>query len=196
MIEALAEEAEGPAPRPELEALRAKIGWICHSVRGAAVLYPLWLLYLLLTLWTDKAAINGGWGHLLGKDLSGIAVWQMAAALGVHIAIWLLAAVACHAAWRLFTSYLSGSILTAEAAAWLGRSAWYGLIAEGLSIASRPIIAILLTLHFPAGQHQRAVVFFFQPEDLLNLFMLLAILALAYVQKTAAVIAEEHRHMV
>jgi hypothetical protein len=196
MIETLEEELEGPAPSRELVALRTKIGWICHSVRIAAVLYPVWLLYLLLTFWTDKEALNRQWGHLLNKDLLGISSWQMTAALGVQLVTWLFASAACYFAWRLFTAYLSGNILTAESSAWLGRVAWFGLAAEGIDILSRPLIAILVTLHFPAGLHQRAVAVYFQAEDLLILFMLLAILALASVQKTAAIIAEEHRQMV
>jgi hypothetical protein len=196
MIEAPAEEADGPAPRPELDALRAKIGWICHSARAGAALYAVWLLFELVRFWTNKAAVASGWGYMLGKDLLGIAFWQIATAFAVNLLIWLFAAAACYGAWRLFTGYLNGSILTAASSDWLGRTAWYGLIAEGLDVATRPLIAIVLTLHFPAGEHQRAVVIFFQPQDLLVLLMMLAILALASVQKTAAVIAEEHRHMV
>jgi Protein of unknown function (DUF2975) len=189
-------ESASLAERPELGALLAKIGWICQSIRIAALLYAAWVLYLLTAHWTDTAAINAGYGRLLGKDLSGITPWQQAAALGVELAIWLFMAAACYSAWRLFTAYLAGSIFTAEAAGWLRRTASYGVIAQLLSIASRPLLAIILTLHFPAGEHQRAVLIFFQPNDLLTLLLLFGFLALAHIQKTAAEIHSEFQEIV
>lgn len=196
MIESNAIETAGPPPSPELQALRAKIGWICHSIRLAALFYTLWLLYVLAAYWTDAAAIKNSYGRLLQKDLSGIMPWQQAAAFGVDFIAWLFIAAACYCAWRLFTAYLAGSILTAEASRWLSRIAWLGVIAQLLSIATRPLISIILTLHFPAGQHLRAVNLFFQPNDLLTLVLLFTFLALAHVQKAAAHIASEHRLIV
>ena len=184
------------AERPELGALLAKIAWICHSIRIAAVLYAVWILYLLTAYWTDAAAIKASYGHMLGKDLSGITPWQVAAAFGVNIVLWLFTAAACYSAWRLFTAYLSGSIFTAEAARWLRRVASYGVIAQLLSIAARPLLTIIITLHFPAGEHQRAVAIFFQPNDLLTMLLLLGLLALAHIQKTAAEIHSEFQETV
>ncbi len=181
---------------PELRALRAKIGWICHSVRLASVLYAAWLLYTLTSYWMNAAAINNGYGRMLQRDLSGISPWQQAAAFGVNFAIWLFAAAACYCAWRLFTAYLSGSILTAGASAWLSRTASFGVIAQLLAIVTRPLISFVLTWHFPAGQHLRVFNIFLQPNDLLTLLLLLAFLALAHVQKTASGIASEHRLIV
>ena len=70
------------------------------------------------------------------------------------------------------------------------------MIAQLLSIASRPLLAIILTLHFPAGEHQRAVLIFFQPNDLLTLLLLFGFLALAHIQKTAAEIHSEFQEIV
>ncbi len=181
-------------PSPELRALRAKIGWICQSIRLAAVLYAAWLLYTLIAYWGDAAAVKRASGRFLKRDLSGISPWQQGAALGVNFAIWLLAAAACYCAWRLFTAYLSGSILTAEASTWLSRTASFGVIAQLLAIATRPLVSLILTWHLPAGE--RVVNVFFQPNDLLTLLLLFAFLALAHVQKTAAGIASEHRQFV
>ena len=196
MTEDQAIDDAGPTTSPELLALRRKIGWICHGARLAALFYAVWELYLTVYYWTDAAAIKNGYGHMLGKDLSGMSSWQLDAAFGVHMVIWLFTAAACYSGWRLFTAYLAGSIITAKSSRWMRRTASYGLIAQLLAIATRPLISILLTLHFPAGEHQRAVALFFQPNDLLTLVLLVTFLALAQVQTTAAGIASEHRQIV
>jgi hypothetical protein len=183
---------DSPAANAQLAALRKKIGWICQSVRIAALAYAIWVLYLLTTYWSDATAINNGYGRFLHKDLSGIAPWQQAAAFGLNFAIWLFAAAACYSAWRLFTTYLAGNIFTLDAALWLRRLALYGVIAQGLGIATRPLISVILTMHFPAGQQLRIVNVFFQPDDLAMMLLLLCLLALAHVHKTAAEIAGEH----
>ena len=196
MTEDQAIEEAGSAESPELHALRRKIGWICHGARLAALLYAVWVLYLTVAYWTNAAAIKSGYGHMLDKDLSGMQLWQQAAALGLHLAIWLFIAASCYSGWRLFTAYLAGSIITAELSRWLRRTASFGLIAQLLAVAARPLVTILLTLHFPAGQHERAVQVFFQPSDLLTLLLLSVFLALAQVHMTAANIASEHRQIV
>jgi hypothetical protein len=183
---------DAPAANSQLAALRMKIGWICQSVRLAALAYAIWVLYLLMSYWSDKTAINDGYGRLLHKDLSDIAPWQQAAAFGVNFAIWLFAAAACYSAWRLFTTYLAGNIFTLDAALWLRNLALFGAIAQGLGIATRPLISVILTMHFPAGQHLRIVNVFFRPDDLAMMLLLLCLLALAHIHKTAAQIAGEH----
>jgi hypothetical protein len=183
-----------PSSNPQIATLRGKIGWICQSVRLAAAAYAVWVLYLLATYWSDAAAINNGYGRLLQKDLSGIAPWQQAAAFGVNFVIWLLAAVACYSAWRLFTTYLAGKIFTLTAAIWLRRLAVYGVAAQALGIITRPLVSVILTMRFPEGQ--RMVNIFLQPDDLAIMLLLLGLLALAHIHKTAAEIAGEHAQFV
>jgi hypothetical protein len=176
--------------------LRKKIGWICHSVRIAALAYAIWVIYALTAYWSDAAAINDSYGRLLRRDLSEIAPWQQATAFGVNFAIWLVAAVACYSAWRLFSIYLEGKIFTVDAAIWLERLALYGAISEGLGIVTRPLISVILTLHFPADQQQRSVSVFIQPDDLAIMLLLFGLLALAHIQKVAAEIAGENAQFV
>lgn len=189
-------ELDTPAERPELNLLRREIGWICHIVRIAAILYAAWILYLMVSFWMSADAIKTNYGPLLGLDLSGISGWQQAAAFGVDLMSWLFAAAACISAWQLFTAYLGGSILTATSARWLRRVALYGLTSQVLSIATRPLVSMILSLHLPTGQHQHTVQQFFQPNDLLTLLLLSGLLALGHIQKTAAKIASEHREFV
>lgn len=185
------------APRgAKLQTLRKKIGWICQILRLAAPAYAAWVLYLMANYWSDTAAINNGYGQFLHRDLSAIAPWQQASAFGVDLLVWLPAAYACYSSWRLFTLYLSGDVLTAGAALWLRRLALYGAASQILSIATRPLVSVILTMHFPANQKLRIVNIFFQPNDLVLLLLLFVLLALAHIQKSAAEIASEHAQFV
>jgi hypothetical protein len=176
--------------------LRKKIVWLCQSVRILAAGYAVWVLYLLAVYWSDVAAINDGFGRFLRRDLSGLEPWQQGAAFAVNFVIWLFAAAACYSAWRLFSVYLEGKIFTLESATWLQRLALFGVIAQILEIMTRPLVSVILTLHFPPGQQQRIVNIFFKPEDLAMVMLLLGLLALAHIQKTAAEIAGEHAQFV
>jgi hypothetical protein len=196
MIDNALTDAPNSTLNPQLAALRRKIGWICQSVRFAALAYAMWVIYLLAAYWSDAAAINQGYGRMIRQDLSGIAPWQQAAAFGVNFVIWILAAIACYSAWRLFTTYLTGNIFTLDAAIWLRRLALYGASAQLLAVVTRPLISVILTLHFPAGQQQRIVNIFIRPEDLAMMLLLLGLLALAHIQKTATEIAGEHSQFV
>ena len=180
----------------KLLTLRRKIGWICQIVRLAAPAYAGWVLYLNVNYWRDTAAINNGYGRLLQRDLSGILPSQQATAFGVDFIVWLFAAYACYSSWRLFTLYLSGDVLTPGAALWLRRLALYGTIAQILSVVTRPLVSVILTLHFPANQKLRIINIFFQPNDLAFLLLLFVLLALAHIQKSAAEIASEHAQFV
>jgi hypothetical protein len=180
----------------KLLTLRRKIGWICQMVRVAAPAYAAWVLYLNADYWSNAAAINNGYGRLLQRDLSAIAPWQQASAFGVDFVVWLFAAYACYSSWRLFTLYLAGDVLTPGAALWLRRLALYGTVSQILSIVTRPLVSVILTLHFPANQKLRIVNIFFQPNDLAFLLLLFVLLALAHIQKSAAEIASEHAQFV
>lgn len=184
-----------PEP-PALAALRGKIGWICQGVRIAAVAYAIWILYVLATHWSSVEAIEKIHGRMFNKDLSGVESWQQAAAFGVSFVIWLFAAGACYSAWRLFSAYLAGNIFTLDAALWLRRLAFYGVIAQVLDILTRPVISVILTWHFPPDQKLRIVNVFFLPNDLVVLLLLFGLFALAHIQKTAAEIAGEHAQIV
>jgi hypothetical protein len=191
------DEPVSAVPRaPRLHALGESIRWICQSVRFAAICYALWTLYLNAAYWSSVEKIDNGYGRLLSKDLSGVRDWQQAAAFGVTFFIWLVAAYACFCAWRLFSTYLDGEIFTLKAAQWLRRLALFGLAAQALGILTRPLISVILTLHFPAGQKLRVINVFLQPDDLSTLLLLFGLLALAHIQKTAAEIAEDHAQIV
>lgn len=179
---------------PELARLRSKISWICHGLRIAAIAYPAWVLYILLTYWTNAAAINTSYGRMLHVDLSGMFAWQQGAGLSIDFVVWLCTAVACVCAWRLCSAYLDGRIFSLDASLWMRRAALWGIAAQTLSITSRPVVSAILTSHLEA--QKRAFHGFFQPNDLLTLVLLTTLLALAHIQKAGAEIAADHAQIV
>lgn len=179
---------------PQLAALRARIGVICHALRFAAAGYALWILLAVLVHWLDRDRLIATHGRLLRIDLTGMAPWQQAAGLAVDLSLWLLVAVACCAAWQLFTGYLEGRIFTTGAAALMRRTALFGIVAQVLGMAARPLVAAILSAHLPAGE--RHVHVFFQPNDLLTLLLLASLLALAHIQLTGAELAAENAEII
>ena len=191
-----------PAPstdapqRSELLSLHRKIGWICQMLRFAAPAFAAWVLGCMAVSWSDPTTIDKGLGRMLRRDLSGIAPWQQAAGFAVEFVVWLFVAAACYSIWRLFTLYRAGDILTPGAAIWLRRVALYGAVAQILDIVTRPLLSVIVTLHFPAGQNSRVVSVVLTSSDLALLLLLAALLALAHIQKSAAEIAAEHAQFV
>jgi hypothetical protein len=179
-----------------LDALRAQIGWICQLVRFAAAAYAIWVLYALASLYGSVESIEKTYGRMLRKDLTGLAPWQQTAAFATTFVIWLTTAAACYCAWRLFTNYRNGEIFALDSALWLRRLALFGVVSQSLEFAARPLISVILTLHFPPGEKQRIVNIFIQPSDVAILLLLFGLLALAHIQKTAADIVRENAQFV
>lgn len=50
-------------PGPE-NLLRRKIGWLCHAIRIAAVLWACWILFLVIRSWSDSAELLHNYGLL------------------------------------------------------------------------------------------------------------------------------------
>lgn len=177
-----------------LDSLRARIGWLCQALRVAAAAYCVWMLYIIVSFWSDEALVVSRFAKPLGVDVSGVTGLQRIGAFGVNFLIWTLLAAACFSGWRLFSAYLAGRIFTPDAAAWLRRLALFGLVAALVDIAARPLTSLILTAHKGAGQHVVSV--FFRPEDLSTLLLLATLLSLAHIQKTATDIADENAQIV
>lgn len=176
--------------------VRAEIGWICQLVRYAAIALAVWTLYAIAAFYGSVEAIDRAYGAMLRTNLTGVTVWQQAAAFSVSFVIWLATAAACYSAWRLFSNYLDGDIFALRSALWLRRLAMFGVLAQSLDLLARPLLSVILTLHFPAGENMRIVNIFVQPTDMAILLLLFGLLALAHIQKTAADIAREHSQFV
>jgi hypothetical protein len=183
-----------PAPALNQAALRRRIGWMCHLIRLAAAAYAMWILFQVVTHWTNPASVTRGYGAWLKTDLSGMMPWQLMAGFAVHLGIWCFAAAACYSVWKLFSGYLAGRIFTLDATLWLRRIGIFGLTAQALDLVTRPLIAIIVSAHLPDGF--RTVAFFGNPMDLLIVLFLGGFIALAEIFRAAAEIAADHEQIV
>jgi hypothetical protein len=182
------------ASRPSVEALRARIGWLCQVLRFAAFAYAAWVFVLLALHWSNAADVTRAYEHWLKADLVEVPASQRAGGFLVQMVSWGLTSVACWNLWKLFSGFLAGRVFTVDAATTLRRLALAGLTAVAVDMLSRPLLSILVSIHMPPGS--RHVGFFFHTNDMLNLMFLGGLVALAQVFKVAAEIAEDNAAIV
>jgi hypothetical protein len=190
-----AASAETAAPLSHA-ALRAKIAWLCHLARAAAVGWAAWVLIAMVWGWSEPAKVVSILGHYLNADLGAISPSEYAWAFGVNVAAWIADAAIAYCIWRLCGTYLDGRIFTAEAATWLQRIGVAGLIAVTASIVGRRIDWLILTSHAELPLSTRLFTQFVVPMDLLQVLFCLFMLAIGYVFRTAAQIADDHASIV
>jgi Protein of unknown function (DUF2975) len=189
----LSQETTAPLPHP---ALQAKIAWLCHLTRAAAVGWVVWMLITVLWVWSDPAKVVGAIGHYLNADLGAISASEFTWAFGVNIIVWIGDAAVAYCIWRLFGVYLGGRIFKSDAAIWLQRIGTVGLVVVLVSITARRIVWLILTRHaeLPLGTR-----FFSQlvvPVDLLEVLFCLFVLAMGRVFVTAVEIADDNASFV
>jgi len=186
-------EAPPSATSPLRADLRARIGWICHALRIAAVLWFGWEVVWSLISWSDKARILESYGFWFSADFTGVSDARYAAAV-VAVILSLAAGVpVVICIWRLAGTYLSGRVFSVDAALWLRRTGIAGLAATVVSVLARAVVASIIAgqpvLIPPRGS-------FVLPQDLLHLIFSLFVLALARIFKAAAEMAEDHAQIV
>jgi hypothetical protein len=174
--------------------LRARIGWICHALRIAAVLWIGWAVAIAVLVWSDKARVTEGWGRLFSRDLSGVSDARYATAFAVALVDLAFAAVVAVCIWRLSTTYLAGRVFTVDAALWLRRTGAAGFAAIAVDILARVVMASILTAQFVPTPRQGFI--YLMPQDLLHLIFAAFVFALAYIFKAAAELADEHAQIV
>lgn len=179
---------------PAATMLRKRIAPLCHALRVVAPLYALSVIGQMLQLWIDPAHVQQTFRQYFGVTVVTIELWQRIAGFAVHFAIWLLIVGVCFSIWQLFGGFLRGRVFTAEAAAIMRRAAFLGLAATLADILSRPLLTALATLSNPPGE--RAIAINLSTQDLLNLMLIGAFLALAHVHKVATDIADENASFV
>lgn len=184
------------ADSPRDAALRAKIAWLCHLTRLAAVGWAAWLLIAEAWAWSDPAKIASTVGHYLNTDLGVISAPQFALAFAGVVVAWLACVVVAYCIWRLFGAYLEGHIFTADAAAWMLRIGVAGLIAVLVGLVTRRIGWLVLTSHSELPLRTRMFTMFVVPMDLLQIFFCLFVLAVGRVFKAAVQIADDNASIV
>lgn len=182
-------------PRPHA-ALRAKIAWLCHLVRVAALGWAAWMLFAMLRVWIDPERTTNIIGSYLKTDLGVVSSSQIALGLANGVLAWIPIAAVAYCIWRLFGGYLSGRIFTGDAAAWVQRIGIVGLIAVAVSIVTRRIGWFIITSHANLPLGTRLFTEFIVPNDLLEVWFSLFVLAVGYVFRTAVQIADDNDSIV
>jgi len=181
------------ATSPLRAGLRARIGWICHALRIAAVLWIGWGVLWTLVGWSDKARILGSYGFWFSTDFTQVSDARYAAAFAVALLSVAAGVPIVICIWRLAGTYLAGQVFTVDAALWLRRTGIAGIAAILVSIPARvaaaSIIAGQLVLIPPRGS-------FVLPQDLLHLIFVAFVLALAHIFKAAAEMADDHAQII
>ena len=173
--------------------LRGRIGWICHGMRIAAVLWLGWMVVMTIVAWSDKAGILAAYGHWFSADFTAVSNARYAAALAVVVASLTLAVPVVICIWQLAGTYLAGRVFTVDAAVWLRRTGIAGVAAIVLSILARAVVASIITGQ-PVLIPPRS--FFVLPQDILHMIFALFVLALAHIFKAAAEMADDHAQIV
>ena len=173
--------------------LRARIGWICHGLRIAAVVWIGWVLVMELVYWSNKAAILKAYGQWMSLDLGDVSNVRYATTFALVLVAWAagLAVVVC--IWRLVDTYLAGRVFTVDAAVWLRRIGIAGIVAVVIDVAVRFLVAVILTGQLVPVPSRGLFVL---PQDLLHLIFAVFVLAFAHIFKAAAEMAEDHAQIV
>jgi hypothetical protein len=177
-------------------ALRARIAWLCHFARAAALGWAAWMLINVAWIWSDPAKTAGMVGRYLNADLGSVTSAQVAWGFGVHVAAWIPCAAVAYCIWRLFGAYLDGRIFTADAAAWIERIGIAGLTTVAVGIVARRIDWLILTSHAHLPLSTRLFTQFVVPSDLLGVLFSLFVLAIGHVFTTAVEIADDNASIV
>src|SRR5215470_19529626 len=108
-----------PVPASQ-SALRARIGWVCHLIRIAAVLWSAWVLLIMIANWymSDYAKLMEGLGRALTSDLSGFSNAQLDVYFAGWLFLWPSSAAITYCIWRLSGTFLQERIFTVDAAVW------------------------------------------------------------------------------
>jgi hypothetical protein len=174
--------------------LRARIGWICHALRIAAVLWITWELAFIIFNWSDKARLLQNYQRLFSVDLGDVSAARYAAAFAAIMVSLAVGAVVVVCIWRLAGTYLAGHVFTVDAALWLRRTGLAGISAVIVSVLMRIVIASILVGQFvpisPRGYY------YLLPQDLLHAIFAVFVFALAHIFKAAAEMAEDQAQIV
>jgi Protein of unknown function (DUF2975) len=173
--------------------LRARIGWICHGLRIAAVAWLGWMAVMTVVAWSDKAAILEAYGRWFSADFTAVSDGRYAAALAVVLMSLATAVPVAVCIWQLAGTYLAGRVFTVDAAVWLRRAGISGVVAIILSILARAAVASIIAAQ-PVLIPPRG--FFVLPQDILHLIFALFVLAFAHIFKAAAEMADDHAQIV
>ncbi len=181
-----------------LQALQARIRWICQILRFGAPIAFVWSFINDIVAYSDATALSKQVAFFFGENfVQPIADWQRLALFAITLPCRLALFALAYNAWLLFSGYLAGRIFTIDAASLLQRCGVFGLAEVILDILMRPLVVPILAATRSPGVHPAVPELpFFGPVDLHYLIFYVALIALAHIQKTAAEIYTENAQIV
>jgi hypothetical protein len=187
-----------PTTLPEsrsVSLLRQKIGWLCHLIRWLIVAWLAWSLYNIMSplIFAGPAAAAVEWGKYWSLADGSITVGEVLINRGLALVSWAAAVVMGVAVWKLMSGYLTGDILSANAAGRLRQVGLTGLVAAAVDIIVRPLMLGVMSSDI---LKQIPLMDWVEPRDLLYFVIALFVLSLGHIQGTAAIISDEHKQFV
>ena len=176
--------------------LRARIGWICHALRIAAVLWITWNLAFAIFNWSDKARLLQNYQREFSAVDLDMSAARYAAAFAVVMVSLAVGAVVVVCIWRLAGTYLAGRVFTLDAALWLRRTGLAGISAVIVSVLMRIVMASILVGQFLPISPSYGYYIYLLPQDLLHAIFAVFVFALAHIFKAAAEMAEDQAQIV
>lgn len=185
--------APTPLQDAEIASLRARVGWLCHLARFAAVAWAFWAVLVFLRTRLPAEEYITQVAAAVDIDLALISHdgYWMAFALGLVDHGFVVAFAV--AVWRLMGGYLRGDIFSAAAADRLRAVALFGFAAIAASIFLGIVSAALLTTAIFAKAPLWSWV---GPTHLFYAVCCAFFLALSAIFKAAAEIADEYAQIV
>jgi hypothetical protein len=190
------EQHELPIPeQASISSLRRKIGWLCELIRWLIVVWLAWQLYLNLSplIVTGAAASAAEWTKYWGLAEGAISPKSVYFNRGFSLTAWLAAAIMGVAVWRLMSGYLEGDIMSARASDKLRLVGLTALVSATTDIVVRPFMLGVLSNDIIKMIPLKDWV---EPRDMLYFLIAMFVLSLGHIQKTAAVISDEHKQFV
>lgn len=173
---------------------RAPVGWLCHLVRAATLLYAALAAALLALTPFYPEWLFGEAARTLGLTLSDVPLGQIIAAM-LAIGVGLVASVLMMLSLnRMFAGFAAGRVFGPATARHLRAAATWAVVGLVADIAARPLVSLLLTVDRGPGQHM--LVLGVGSQDLVNLIFAGTMLAMAHVLTQASRIADDNATIV
>ena len=173
---------------------QAKIYGLVQVLRFVSFSYVVWILFQILRPWYAPERFISQLSRYWERNLASAHPWQLSAGVLLNLGLWSLLVISVVFYWRAMGRLLKDMAFTSKVGALFMRGAWFGMACEALSVATRPLLSYVLTLHLPAEQQLfRWDVY---PNDLLATILCFVLLIFAYLFAWMVEIADENRGFV
>jgi Protein of unknown function (DUF2975) len=179
--------------KPDVSQLQGKIGWLCQSIRWLIVVWLVWNFYTVYGGLLSPEATAKEWNAYWGLAEGTVTTTKVFLNRAIVTLTYGSTVIVGYAVWQLMSGYLSSDIFSPAAARRLRFVGLAGIFSALIDVAVRPFLVGVLSVE---NYSKVAWYDWASPQDLLYLLIALFILALAYIQGTAAAINDENKQFV